>query len=110
MGNLLAGATNTIFATLLVMFALTIQSSYTAISGLYKAELFPTEIGALGVGLPYSIGISTIGGTAEVVALSLKQQGVETWFYWYVTGFMALCLLTSLLMFDTKKHSKILED
>jgi MHS family alpha-ketoglutarate permease-like MFS transporter len=108
--TLLAGTDNAVFATLLVIFALTVQSSYTSVSGLYKAELFPTEIRALGVGLPYSIGVSTIGGTAEVVALWLKQQGHESWFYWYVTGFMALCLLTSLLMFDTKKHSKILED
>ncbi|MGH8209229.1 MAG: alpha-ketoglutarate transporter, partial [Steroidobacteraceae bacterium] len=82
---------------------------YSAISGLYKAELFPTEIRALGVGLPYAIATSVVGGTAEYVALSLKHAGHESWFYWYVTGFMALALLTAAFMRDTQAHSRIIE-
>lgn len=97
-------------AFLVISGALIIQSTYTSISGLYKAELFPTEIRALGVGLPYALGVAFIGGTAEAVALKLKQMGYETSFYWYVTFFMAIVLLTSLIMKDTKKHSKIKED
>ena len=65
-------------------------SQLMSVSGLFKAELFPTRIRALGVGLPYAIGVSLVGGTAEVVALALKKAGHESWFYWYVTGFIAI--------------------
>jgi MHS family alpha-ketoglutarate permease-like MFS transporter len=108
--NYLQTADSALGAFLVISGALMVQSTYTSISGLYKAELFPTEIRALGVGLPYALGVAFIGGTAEVVALKLKQMGVETLFYWYVTFFMAIVLLTSILMRDTKKHSRILED
>lgn len=104
----LIGATNNaVTAFFLVALALTIQSTYTAISGLYKAELFPTEIRALGVGLPYAIAVSAIGGTAEFVALWLKQAGHGSLFYWYVTGFMAIALLTAITMRDTQRYSRI---
>lgn len=107
----MVGSTNdAVTAFLLICVALTIQSAYTAISGLYKAELFPTEIRALGVGLPYAIAVSTIGGTAEFVALWLKQAGHESWFYWYVTGCMALALITALTMRETQRYSKIDSD
>jgi MHS family alpha-ketoglutarate permease-like MFS transporter len=97
-------------AFLVISGALIVQSTYTSISGLYKAELFPTEIRALGVGLPYALGVAFVGGTAEAVALKLKEMGYETTFYWYVTFFMVIVLFTAIMMKDTKKHSRILED
>lgn len=108
--TILSSTDSAMTAFLVICFALIIQSTYTSISGLYKAELFPTEIRALGVGLPYAIGVAMIGGTAEVVALRLKQMGHEPWFYWYVTFFMVIVLITSLVMKDTKRHSRIMED
>ena len=97
-------------AFLLVSLALIIQTAYTSIAGLFKAELFPTEIRALGVGLPYAIVVSAVGGTAEFVALALKQAGHETWFYGYVTVLMTVSLMTALCMRDTKRHSRIVAD
>jgi len=108
--SFLATNTSAMAAFLVISGILMIQSAYTSISGLYKAELFPVEIRALGVGLPYAIGLATIGGTGETVALWLKDIGHESWFYWYVTFFMVIALSTSLLMKDTKKHSRIVED
>jgi MHS family alpha-ketoglutarate permease-like MFS transporter len=105
----IGNAGNAVTAFVLVAAALLIESTYSAISGLYKAELFPTEIRALGVGLPYAIAVSVVGGTAEFVALSLKHAGHESWFYWYVTGFMVLALMTAVLMRDTQAHSRITE-
>ena len=52
----------------LVLAALVVVSGYTAINAVVKAELFPVEIRALGVGLPYAITVATFGGTAEYVA------------------------------------------
>jgi len=54
-----------------------IASFYTSISGVVKAELFPTEVRALGVGLTYAIANALFGGTAEYVALWLKASDQE---------------------------------
>jgi MHS family alpha-ketoglutarate permease-like MFS transporter len=88
----------------LVLAGLAIISFYTSISGLVKAELFPTEVRALGVGLSYAVANALFGGTAEYVALWFKSVGVESWFFWYVTALCALAFVASLLMPDTRHH------
>ena len=93
----------------LAMVALIIVSGYTSINAVVKAELFPVEIRALGVGLPYALTVSIFGGTAEYVALWLKQANHESWFYWYVTGCIFCSLVVYLAMRDTKTYSKITE-
>lgn len=92
-------------AFFLIMTALVIVSGYTAINAIVKAELFPTNIRALGVGLPYAVTVALFGGTAEYVALSLKNEGVETSFYWYVSGCIFVSLLVYVFMRDTRTHS-----
>lgn len=94
-------------AFMLIMAALLIVSNYTAINAVVKAELFPVEIRALGVGLPYAITVSIFGGTAEYVALWFKNIGMESGFYWYVTTCIACSLMVYLFMRDTKKYSQI---
>lgn len=89
-------------AFLIVTGALVIVSGYTAINAIIKAELFPSEIRALGVGLPYSLTVALFGGTAEYIALWFKSQGFETGFYWYVTGCTALSLLVYATMPETR--------
>lgn len=96
------GSPYTAFA--LILIGLAIISFYTSISGLVKAELFPTEVRALGVGLSYAIANALLGGTAEYVALWFKSSGREEWFFWYVTGFCVLALIASVSMPDTRKH------
>jgi len=91
-------------ALILVLIALVIASFYTSISGVVKAELFPAEVRALGVGLTYAVANATFGGTAEYVALWLKTAGREEWFAWYVAGMVAIGLAASLLMPDTRKY------
>ena len=85
-------------AFFLIMIALTIVSAYTAINAIVKAELFPTEIRALGVGLPYALTVSMFGGTAEYIALWFKKSGLEQGFYWYVTACIFLSLLVYIFM------------
>ena len=94
-------------AFFLIMAALIIVSGYTSINAVVKAELFPTEIRALGVGLPYALTVSIFGGTAEFIALWFKKAGMETGFYWYVTACIACSLLVYVFMKDTAKHSRI---
>ena len=94
----------------LVMLALVVLSGYTAINAVVKAELFPVEIRALGVGLPYALTVAVFGGTAESVALWFKRAGLESGFYWYVTACIAVSLLVYVWMPDTRRHSRIDQD
>jgi len=97
-------------AFFLIMAALIIVSGYTSINAVVKAELFPVEIRALGVGLPYALTVSIFGGTAEFIALWFKQIGMETGYYWYVTACIACSLMVYVFMKDTRKHSRIETD
>jgi MHS family alpha-ketoglutarate permease-like MFS transporter len=91
----------------LIMGALLISSLYSSISAIVKAELFPVQIRALGVGLPYAIAVSLFGATAEPIALYLKNEGHESLFYWYVTGCVFCSLLVYAGMKETQQTSRI---
>jgi MFS transporter, MHS family, alpha-ketoglutarate permease len=92
-------------AFFLIMGALLIVSGYTAINAVVKAELFPTSIRAMGVGFPYAVTVALFGGTAQWVALYLKEIGHETAFYWYVSGCIFVSLMVYALMRDTRHAS-----
>jgi MHS family alpha-ketoglutarate permease-like MFS transporter len=91
----------------LICGAWLIVAGYTSINAVVKAELFPTHIRAMGVGLPYAVTVSIFGGTAESIALWFKSIGHERWFYYYLTAVIAVSLLVYLGMRDTKRHSHI---
>jgi metabolite-proton symporter len=88
-------ATSPYVAFAWILVALTASSFYTAISGLVKAELFPVEVRGLGVGLSYAVANAIFGGTLEYIALWLKERGVESSFFWYVSALGAVCLIAS---------------
>ncbi len=94
----------------LILAALTIVSGYTAINAVVKAELFPVEVRALGVGLPYALTVAIFGGTAEYIALWFKESGHESGFYWYVTVCIACSLAVYVFMPDTRRTSRIDRD
>ena len=88
--------TSPLVAFLLICTALAIVSFYTSIAAIVKAEMFPTEVRALGVGLAYALANAVFGGSAEYVALGLKSIGHQGIFYWYVTVMLAIAFLVSL--------------
>jgi len=92
-------------AFLLICGAWIFVAGYTSINAIVKAELFPTNVRALGVGLPYAITVSIFGGTAPAVALYFKSIGHEHWFYYYLSGMIFLSLLIYSTMRDTKNES-----
>jgi MHS family alpha-ketoglutarate permease-like MFS transporter len=108
--TVLETATNPYLAFALVVAALFIVTGYTAINAVVKAELFPAHIRALGVALPYALANTMFGGTAEYIALWLKNEGMERGFYWYVTAMIGVSLIVYLRMRDTREHSQIIED
>ena len=99
----LAATRNEMTAFLLLMSALVAVSGYTAINAVVKAELFPTEIRALGVALPYAVTVALFGGTAEYIALWAKNAGHEAWFFWYVT----VCVAMSLAVYATMPETQM---
>jgi MHS family alpha-ketoglutarate permease-like MFS transporter len=92
------------------MAALLIVTGYTSINAIIKAELFPADIRALGVALPFAIANVIFGGTAEYVALYLKNVGHERWFYIYISFLAACSLVAYVRMRETRTTSLIEED
>jgi MHS family alpha-ketoglutarate permease-like MFS transporter len=97
-------------ALCLIFAAMMIQSCYTSISAVVKAELFPTAIRTLGVAVPYALANAAFGGTAEYVALWFKSVGSESGFYIYASAVAGVSFLVALTMKDTRVYSRILED
>lgn len=106
----LAVVTSPLLALILILVPLSLLGAYTSISALIKAELFPAHIRALGVSLPYAVGNTLFGGTAEYAALWFKSIGAESGFYWYLTAIIGVALLGFILLPDTKHTSLIVED
>lgn len=96
-----------ISAFILMLLGLLIVSGYTSINAIVKAELFPTEIRVLGVGLPYGLTVAIFGGTVEYIALWLKAIHHEQWFFYYVSGAIFISLLVYHRMLETQKHAKL---
>ncbi|MGH3920453.1 MAG: MFS transporter, partial [Pseudonocardiaceae bacterium] len=99
--TLLAGTSNPFSGFVIMLAGLVIVSGYTSINAIVKAELFPTNIRALGVGLPYALTVAIFGGTTEYIALALKNAGHESVFFYYVAG----CVLISLIVYGSMRET-----
>jgi len=94
----------------LALLPLLALSGYTSISAIFKAELFPAQVRALGVALPYAAAQAVFGGNVGTVALSLKKAGHEQAVFVIIAVLLAISFVTVLCMRDPRKHSLILED
>jgi MHS family alpha-ketoglutarate permease-like MFS transporter len=103
----LRGVHDPVMAGVLIVLALAVISLYTSIGGLIKAEMFPVEVRALGVGLSYAIANAVFGGSAEYVALLFKQGGHENYFYWYVSVMCLLACIVAIRMPDPSKSGML---
>ncbi|WP_102830458.1 MFS family transporter [Bartonella bovis] len=104
-GLKIIGSTDNMWLALLIIIGmLCILSFYTSISGIIKADMFPSSVRAIGVGLSYAIANALFGGSAESVALGLKDMGYESIFYFYITGMMIIAFIAIILMPDPRKN------
>ena len=79
-----------------------ILTGYTSINAVVKAELFPTHVRALGVGLGYALANSAFGGTAPLLyQASLRSGHIET-FVVYATAVIAVSLLVYVFFLDNR--------
>lgn len=104
---LLGTTTNPFIAFLLICVTMVFLSGYTALTSIVNAELFPTKVRALGVGLPHALVTALFGGTAESIALALKQAHLEPTFFWYVTGCIALSAIAIYFVKETSINSTL---
>jgi MHS family alpha-ketoglutarate permease-like MFS transporter len=88
-------------ALVLVLLALGIASGYSGVNALVKAELFPVEVRAAGIGIPYAAIVALFGGTTEYLGLYFKNTGWERGYYYYITACIFVSLLANLFMPET---------
>jgi MHS family alpha-ketoglutarate permease-like MFS transporter len=106
--TLLAHVSTALQAFLLMLTGVVIVSGYTSINAIVKAELFPSEIRALGVGLPYGLTVALFGGTSQYVALYMRSIGHESLFFYYVSFAVFISLM--IYVFALKGHRSALDD
>jgi MHS family alpha-ketoglutarate permease-like MFS transporter len=107
MMTLIGRTSNVLVAFGLMAVAMVFLTGYTALAPIVKAEMFPTKVRALGVGLPHALVTAIFGGTAEPIALALKQAGHEPLFFWYVTGCVALTGIAVALVKEPSRNSTL---
>ena len=85
--------TSPLLAFALLVVGYVIITGYTSVNAIVKAELFPAEIRALGVGLGYALANSVFGGTAPLLYQASKSADHVTLFIVYVTVVIGVSLL-----------------
>ena len=103
----LSTATDPFIAFGLALVPLVLLSGYCGLSAIFKAELYPAHVRALGVAVPYALAQAIFGGNAETAALYLKKIGHESAYFWLVSALMVIGLLATLRLRDTRQHSLI---
>jgi MHS family alpha-ketoglutarate permease-like MFS transporter len=100
-------ATSPVAAFFLGLVPLLLLSGYCGLSAIFKAELYPVHVRALGVAVPYAIAQAIFGGNAETTALYLKKIGHESAFFWIVAGMMLVGIAATFRLRETRDHSLI---
>ncbi len=77
---------------MLVLGGLVILSFHTSVGGIVKADMFPPQIRALGVGLAHATASAAFGGSTEYLALLMKLKGVEHYFFYYAAVLVAVSI------------------
>lgn len=105
------GATRNPFAAFgLQLLALVIVCFYTSISAIVKAELFPTSVRALGVGLAYGLANAIFGGSAPYVGTLFIQWNNPNGFIIYLTILIAVSLAVFVWGMRNKQVTALDED
>ena len=85
--------TSPVSAFLLTAAGYVILTGYTSVNAIVKAEYFPAEVRALGVGIGYALANSMFGGTAPLIYQASKAADNVTAFIVYVTVIIAVSLV-----------------
>lgn len=94
----------------LQLFALLIVGFYTSVNAVVKAELFPTRVRALGVGLGYGIANALFGGTAPYVGTWFSGHNNEKGFRIYLLCCVAVSVAVYLWGMRNKAMTELDRD
>ncbi len=94
--------TSPVGALALVCGGYIVITGYTSINALVKAELFPSKVRALGVGVGYALANSAFGGTAPLIYEAAKSSNKVPLFITYVTGVIACSLVVYIFFIKNK--------
>ncbi|MGW4828869.1 MFS transporter [Amycolatopsis japonica] len=81
---------------LAMSIALVFMAGFSSIGPAVYAEIFPTRIRTIGVGVPYSIAVAAFGGTAPYLQTLLAKNGHPSLFVVYG---MVLMVISALVVF-----------
>lgn len=84
------------WALALLAVGILVISMVLSVMALVTASAFPTAVRTLGISLPYALAIALIGGTADVIALAVREAGQENLFFGWVVLWAVIGLLASL--------------
>lgn len=99
--------TSVITSLALVLVGYVILTGYTSINAIVKAELFPSHIRALGVGVGYALANSIFGGTAPLIYQAAKDRDHVPWFITYVTVVIFVSLLVYVFVLKNRHESEL---
>jgi len=88
--------------------ALLIFALFAAVGPIAMAEQFPTEIRAVGLGVPYSIGVAIFGGTAPFLIEWLSSLD-RMWIFPLYVATLSVCTLVATLSMRDRRTADISE-
>ncbi|WP_327150100.1 MFS transporter [Nocardia sp. NBC_01329] len=103
----LQDATSVVGTLSVICVGYVLLTGYTSINAIVKAELFPSRIRALGVGVGYALANSVFGGTAPMIYQAAKNGGQVTWFIVYVTVVIFASLLVYVFGLKNKSETEL---
>lgn len=80
------------------LIAMVVITGYLSVNGVAKAEAFPPEVRALGVGLGYAVANSIFGGTSPAAYHAAVAAGHPGVFTLYLSVLLAVTLIAAILM------------
>ncbi len=100
-------ATRPLAALGLMVAVCIVLTGYMSVNTVAKAEAFPPQVRALGVGLGYAVANSVFGGTAPMIYHASAAAGGEVGFAIYLTAIIAVSLVVYL--FFTPDRRSVLD-
>ncbi|MCD9005097.1 MFS transporter [Luteimonas sp. XNQY3] len=97
--------TSALSAFIILGIGFIILTGYTSINAVVKAELFPTHVRALGVGLGYALANSAFGGTAPFLYQAALKADQVIAFAVYATAIIAVSLVVYVFFLKNKDQN-----
>jgi MHS family alpha-ketoglutarate permease-like MFS transporter len=93
----------------ILILAFVIETAYTSISAIVKAQVFPAYVRAIGVGIAYAVANSLFGGSAPLIYAAFKGADNAVGFVVY-SSIVIVASLVTYVFFLRNKGANWLDD